>query len=357
MNNVFNFCAGPAMLPPAVMQRAQSEMIDWQGRGVSVMEVSHRDKPFMAVAAKAEADLRELMAIPNNYKVLFLAGGGRSQFTAVPLNLLKEGEQADYLITGQWSKAAYEEAKRFRDVAIAGEIDMSQKPIALPTDIKVRDGAKYLHYCPNETVDGIEMFEEPKVAVPLVADMSSCILSRQIDVSKYGLIYAGAQKNIGPSGLVVVIVRDDLLRDDLVVPCIWDYTKQAEQGSMLNTPPTYSWYLAGLVFEWLKEVGGVAAMEAHNAAKAELLYGAIDSIGLYQNLVAPSCRSRMNVVWQLKDESLNEAFLAEAEALGLMALKGHRFVGGMRASMYNAMPLKGTQALVTFMADFAKRHG
>ncbi|EKE76679.1 3-phosphoserine/phosphohydroxythreonine transaminase [Gallaecimonas xiamenensis] len=357
MNKVFNFCAGPAMLPPAVLQRAQSEMIDWQGLGVSVMEVSHRDKPFMAVAAKAEADLRELMAIPDNYKVLFLAGGGRSQFTAVPLNLLKEGEQADYLITGQWSKAAFEEAKRFRDVAIAAEIDMSTKPIALPVDIKVRAGAKYLHYCPNETVDGIEMFEEPAVDVPLVADMSSCILSRRIDVSKYGLIYAGAQKNIGPSGLAVVIVRSDLLRDDMQVPCIWDYAQQAQQGSMVNTPPTYAWYLAGLVFEWLKEVGGVAAMEAHNAAKAELLYGAIDSLPLYQNLVDASCRSRMNVVWQLKDESLNEAFLAEAEALGLLALKGHRFVGGMRASMYNAMPLAGTQALVAFMQDFAARHG
>ncbi|WP_115718747.1 3-phosphoserine/phosphohydroxythreonine transaminase [Gallaecimonas mangrovi] len=357
MKTVFNFCAGPAMLPPAVMQRAQQEFVDWQDSGVSVMEVSHRDKPFMAVAAKAEADLRELMAIPDNYKVLFLAGGGRGQFTAVPLNLLKEGEKADYLITGQWSQSAFDEAKRFRDVAIAGEIDFSQKPIKLPTDIKVRPDAKYLHFCPNETVDGVEMFAEPEVDVPLVADMSSCILSRQIDVSKYGVIYAGAQKNIGPSGLAVVIVRDDLLRDDVTVPAIWDYRLQSSKDSMFNTPPTYSWYLAGLVFEWLKDFGGVAAMEKRNAAKAELLYSAIDRLDLYQNQVDPSCRSRMNVVWQLKDDSLNADFLAEANALGLLALKGHRSVGGMRASMYNAMPLEGTQALVAFLDDFAKRHG
>ncbi|WP_341503761.1 3-phosphoserine/phosphohydroxythreonine transaminase [Gallaecimonas sp. GXIMD4217] len=357
MNKLYNFCAGPAMLPPAVLKRAQDELVDWQGRGVSVMEVSHRDKPFLATAAKAEADLRQLMAIPDNYKVLFLQGGGRSQFSAVPLNLLKEGEQADYLITGQWSRMAYEEARRFRDVAIAAEIDMDASPIRLPTDIQVRDGARYLHYCPNETVDGIEMFEEPQVDVPLVADMSSCILSRPMDVSKYGLIYAGAQKNIGPSGLAVVIVREDLLRDDVVVPCIWDYKRQADENSMVNTPPTFAWYLAGVVFEWLLEQGGVEAMGRHNAAKAELLYGAIDGSDFYRNKVDPGCRSQMNVVWQLVDDSLNEAFLAEAEARGLLALKGHRFVGGMRASMYNAMPLAGAQALVAFMEDFARRHG
>ena len=357
MSKVFNFCAGPAMLPAAVLAQAQSEMIDWNGQGVSVMEVSHRDKPFLAVAAKAEADLRELMAIPENYRVLFLAGGGRSQFSAVPLNLLKEHEKADYLITGQWSKLAYEEALRFRDVAIAGEIDMSARPIRLPEHIHVRDGARYLHYCPNETVDGIEMFDEPAVDVPLVADMSSCILSRQIDVSKYGLIYAGAQKNIGPSGLAVVIVRDDLLRDDMVVPCIWDYRRQSTEASMVNTPPTYAWYLAGLVFAWLKEQGGVAAMEQHNAAKAALLYDTIDRLALYQNQVDPSCRSRMNVVWQLTDDNLNDQFLAAAQAEGLLALKGHRFVGGMRASMYNAMPMEGAQALVDFMTRFAAQHG
>lgn len=357
MKQVYNFCAGPAMLPAEVMVKAQQEFVDWQGHGMSVMEFSHRDKHFIAVAEQAEQDLRDLMEIPDNYKVLFCHGGGRGQFAAVPLNLIGLTGQADYLVTGQWSKAAVSEAQKYGDVnlvASASSVD-GLSAIAPVSQWQCSEDAAYFHYCPNETVDGIEMFDEPDVNVPLVADMSSTILSRPIDVSKYGVIYAGAQKNIGPSGLSVVIVRDDLIGKALPqTPSIFDYQRQADNGSMFNTPPTYAWYLAAEVFKWLKAQGGVAAMEKRNIEKSSLLYDFIDSHPFYSNSVLPANRSRMNVTFALADESLNSDFLAAAEARGLMALKGHRSVGGMRASIYNAMPLAGVQALIAFMDEFAR---
>jgi phosphoserine aminotransferase len=360
MSQIFNFCAGPAMLPVEVMKKAQAEFVNWQNTGSSVMELSHRSKEFMAVAAKAEADLRDLMAIPDNYSVLFCHGGGRGQFSAVPLNLLPEGKAADYIISGSWSKSAATEAEHY------GEI----KQINVVTEIKgethvlsshewgLNPDAAFVHYCPNETVDGIEMFDIPETnGVPLVADMSSTILSHEIDVSKFGLIYAGAQKNIGPSGLTIVIVRNDLLGNaQLATPSIMNYQVLADNDSMYNTPPTYAWYLAGLVFEWLKEAGGVAGIQKINRQKAEVLYGYIDDSEFYQNHIEQKFRSLMNVPFWLTDETLNAEFIKQAESQGLMALKGHRIVGGMRASIYNAMPLAGIQALVAFMKDFSAQN-
>jgi len=359
MNAVYNFCAGPAMLPVAVMEKAQQEFVNWQQHGISIMEFSHRDKHFVNVAKAAESNLRLLMNIPDNYRVLFCHGGGRGQFAAIPLNLIGLTGKADYLVTGSWSKSAVTEAKKY------GEINVVATPATLdglngvadPADWQLSDDAAYFHYCPNETVDGIEMSEEPEVNVPLVADLSSTILSREIDVSKYGLIYAGAQKNIGPSGLSIVIVREDLLGHSLpVTPSIFDYKLLSDNDSMFNTPPTFAWYLAGEVFKWLLEQGGVKAMEQRNIEKAALLYSAIDSSAFYSNKVSPQYRSRMNVTFLLNDSSLDKEFLAQAEAAGLMALKGHRSVGGMRASIYNAMPIEGVQALVDFMAKFAKEN-
>ncbi len=360
MSNVFNFCAGPAMLPKAVMVKAQQEFIDWQATGSSVMELSHRSSIYIKMAKKAEADLRDLMAIPDNYKVLFCHGGGRGQFSAVPLNLLPVGKSADYIVDGSWSKAAASEAKNFGDINV---IDITKEEngtvsVINPNEWPLNPHAAYVHYCPNETVNGIEINEVPETnGVPLVADMSSTILSHEIDVSKFGLIYAGAQKNIGPSGLTIVIVREDLLgQAQQATPCIMNYKTSADNDSMYNTPPTYAWYLAGLVFEWLKELGGVKAIAKVNEAKAALLYQAIDESDFYQNNIDSQYRSKMNIPFWLSDEGLNEQFLAQANDAGLTALKGHRIVGGMRASIYNAMPLEGVQALIDFMASFAKNH-
>jgi phosphoserine aminotransferase len=360
MSEVFNFCAGPAMLPTAVMSKAQGEFINWNDTGSSVMELSHRSPIYMKMAAQAEADLRELMAIPDNYKVLFCHGGGRGQFSAVPLNLLPQGKSADYIVNGSWSKAAAIEAKNFGTINVVNireEHDNGETSLIPHAIWALNSNAAYVHYCPNETVDGIEINEIPDTrGVPLVADMSSTILSHEIDVTKFGLIYAGAQKNIGPSGLTLVIVRDDLLGNaQLATPCIMNYQTSADNDSMYNTPPTYAWYLAGLVFQWLKELGGVKAIAKVNQAKAELLYQVIDSSDFYSNTIDRQYRSKMNIPFWLNDESLNDEFVAQAEQRGLMALKGHRIVGGMRASIYNAMPIEGVQALVDFMQQFEKR--
>ena len=359
MNTVYNFCAGPAMLPKPVMEKAQRELVDWQGHGISIMEFSHRDKNFVKVASEAEQNLRDLMAIPDNYKVLFCHGGGRGQFAAVALNLMGLTGKADYLVTGSWSKAAVTEAKKYGEVNVVASpvcVD-SLNGVAPQVQWQLSKDAGYFHYCPNETVDGIEMFDEPDVSVPLVADLSSTILSRVIDVSKYGLIYAGAQKNIGPSGLAIVIVREDLIGHALpATPSIFDYKLLADNDSMFNTPPTYAWYLAGEVFKWLKELGGVEAIEKINLEKSKLLYDFIDNSHFYYNSVEPSQRSRMNVTFLLADSSLNTSFLAQAEDIGLLALKGHRSVGGMRASLYNAMPIEGVQALLEFMAKFEQNN-
>ena len=349
------------MLPEAVMQQAQQEFCNWQGLGVSVMEVSHRGPEFMAMAAQAEQDLRELMEIPDNYKVLFCHGGGRGQFAAVPLNLLDSKLDADYLLTGQWSKSAVVEAKkhaRISETNIMTETADGKISVLPCADWPINAGAAYVHYCPNETIEGIELFDTPETGVvPLVADMSSTILSRPIDVSKFGVIYAGAQKNIGPSGLAIVIVREDLIgKARKAIPSILDYKVQADFDSMYNTPPTYAWYLAGLVFKWLKEQGGLAEVEQKNIAKAELLYNFIDNSNFYANNVDNSVRSRMNIPFTLADDSLNEAFLTESKAAGLLTLKGHKLVGGMRASIYNAMPIEGVQALVDFMSEFEKKY-
>lgn len=360
MSKVYNFCAGPAMLPVDVMKKAQSEFIDFAGLGVSVMELSHRGKEYMALAAEAEKDLRDLLNVPENYKVLFMHGGGRGQFSAVPMNLLGgENKKADYLMSGVWSKAAYTEGQKYADaVAVEGVTKDASGRFTLVNKPTFRSDAAFVHYCPNETIEGIEMFDLPETGnIPLVGDFSSTILSRPIDVSKFGIIYAGAQKNIGPSGLSVVLVRDDLLNQARAdVPCVFDYKVTAENDSMFNTPPTYSWYLAGLVFKWLKDMGGLEAMETRNKEKADFLYNYIDSSSFYSNGVDPACRSRMNIPFQLADSALDAAFLSESKEAGLMALKGHRIVGGMRASVYNAMPLEGVKALVSFMEAFAKKH-
>ncbi|WP_448568457.1 3-phosphoserine/phosphohydroxythreonine transaminase [Thalassotalea ganghwensis] len=360
MSAVYNFCAGPAMLPKAVMERAQTEFLNWNHTGCSVMELSHRSKEFMAVARKAEADIRSLMSIPDNYKVLFCHGGGRGQFSAVPLNLLPKGRFAEYIVTGSWSNIAAKEAQNFGEIRTQDVIEEvnGRKQVKPFSEWNISPQAAYVHYCPNETVDGIEIFDIPEFGdIPIVADMSSTILSHNIDVSKFGLIYAGAQKNIGPSGLTIVIVRDDLLgKARLETPCIMNYTTSAENDSMYNTPPTYAWYLAGLVFEWLGELGGVNQIEKINQDKASMLYDYIDSSCFYLNNVFENNRSRMNVPFWLNDESLNSAFLTQADAQGLLALEGHRMVGGMRASIYNAMPLEGVEKLVEFMKRFEQEH-
>jgi len=360
MSATYNFCAGPAMLPSAVMKKAQSELINWQDLGCSVMELSHRSKAYMAIAEKAEADLRMLMDIPKNYHVLFMHGGGRGQFSAVPMNLLSNNGKADYVVTGSWSSAAAKEAANHGHINVIEPVRVinNVKSISPASTWQLSNDADYIHYCPNETVDGIEIFEIPETnGVPLVADMSSTILSRTIDVSKFGLIYAGAQKNIGPSGLTIVIIRDDLLgRAHKQTPSVFNYQFAAKNGSMYNTPPTFAWYLAGLVFEWLKASGGVKNIEKINLDKAQMLYQCIDNSEFYLNNIDSKNRSLMNVPFWLKDESLNRSFLAEAEEAGLLALEGHRSVGGMRASIYNAMPIEGVEALVRFMKSFQERH-
>ena len=359
MTRAFNFCAGPAALPEAVLQQAQADLVDWQGRGCSIMEMSHRGKDFVAIAEQAEQDLRDLLAIPSNYKVLFLQGGATLQFAQVPMNLLRGKASADYVCTGVWSEKAIEEARKFGGVNVVAT-DVANKFTRVPAfdSWQLDPNAAYLHYTPNETIHGVEFDFIPQTDVPLVADYSSSILSEPLDVSRFGLIYAGAQKNIGPAGIVVVIVREDLLGQVLPgTPTLLDYAVAAKNGSMYNTPPTFSWYLAGLVFQWLKAQGGLTAMAALNARKAAKLYAAIDGSDFYANPVAIANRSRMNVPFTLADDKLDKVFLAEAEQRNLLNLAGHRSVGGMRASLYNAVPEAGVDALVSFMADFEKRHG
>jgi len=357
-----NFCAGPATMPTSVLERAQSELLDWQGRGLSVMEVSHRSKEYMAITDKAEAKLRTLMEIPDNYKVLFLQGGASLQFSAIPLNLLNGG-RGDYLTTGAWSGKAIKEAQRYEALGL-GKINLvatgkedNFTTVPAQSDWNVSDDADYFHYCANETIHGLQIFEPPQVDAPIIADMSSSILSQPIDVSKFGMIYAGAQKNIGPAGLVIVIIRDDLLgQASEWCPMLLNYEHQADKESMSNTPATYSWYLAGLVFDWLEEQGGVAAIGKINQQKADLLYNTIDESSFYNNPVDPQYRSIMNVPFTLADSSLDKVFLEESEKAGLLNLKGHRDVGGMRASIYNAVPLEWVQQLVDFMIAFEKKH-
>ena len=360
MARVFNFSPGPAVLPLEVLQQARDELVDWQGSGMSVMEMSHRGKEFIGIAAKAEADLRELLAIPANYKVLFLQGGATLQFAMVPMNLLRGKTKADYIYTGEWSKKAIGEAKRFCTVNIAASGEATKfTGIPPQKSWKLDPDAAYVHYTPNETIGGVEFDYVPQVAnVPLVADFSSTILSRPIDVSRFGLIYAGAQKNIGPSGICVVIVRDDLIgKARPGTPAVWDFKAMADEGSMLNTPPTFGWYFAGLVFKWLKKQGGLKAMEERNRAKAEKLYGFIESSGFYKSPVAANARSWMNVPFTLAKPDLDKAFCADAAKVGLVNLEGHRSVGGMRASIYNAMSIDGVDALIGFMKDFQTRQG
>ncbi|WP_028108415.1 3-phosphoserine/phosphohydroxythreonine transaminase [Ferrimonas futtsuensis] len=348
--SVYNFCAGPAMLPTEVMAKAQKELVDFNGLGVSVMELSHRSKEYLAVAEAAEANLRELMNIGDDYAVLFTHGGARAHFSAIPQNLVGAEDQVDYLISGQWSAGAAKEAAKYARV---NSIDLRSGNGLEMARISEAGQGSYLHYCPNETVDGVAIFEEPETDQPLIADYSSCILGREIDINRYGLIYAGAQKNIGPAGLALVIVRRDLIgQAQATTPSILDYALLDKSDSMYNTPPTYAWYLAGEVFKWLKAQGGVGAMAQLNRQKAALLYDFIDSSDFYQNRVDPSHRSEMNVPFQLVNPDLDAQFLAQSQQAGLMALKGHRSVGGMRASIYNAMPLEGVQALVTFMKAF-----
>ena len=360
MTRIHNFSAGPSALPTAVLERARDELLDWGHTGMSVMEMSHRSKDYVAIAEKAEADLRELLAVPDGYRVLFLQGGATGQFAAIPMNLLRGRASAAYVNTGIWSKKAIAEAKHYATVKIAasGE-DSGFSDIPPEAEWTIDPAAAYLHYTSNETIGGVEFQYVPDGAgLPLVADMSSNILSRPIDISRFGLVYAGAQKNMGPAGITVVIVREDLIGGAQAgTPSILDYRQQADNGSMLNTPPTYAWYLLGLVLEWLKDQGGVNAMEAVNIRKSGKLYAAIDQSDFYSNPVAPACRSRMNVPFRIANTDLEKTFLAEARAAGLVNLEGHRSVGGFRASIYNAMTEAGVDALIAFMAEFERKRG
>ena len=355
---VYNFCAGPAKLPEDVMMKAQSEFRDWHNTGCSVMELSHRSKDFIEVYEQAIAGIKTLLNISDDYTILFMHGGGRGQFSAVPLNLLTQNRQAHYGVTGSWSKSAVTEAQKFGDITAEDYVSVNtdgKKVVQSFDKWNVNNNADFIHYCPNETVDGIEIFDAPKFDIPVVADMSSTILSRTIDVNDYDLIYAGAQKNIGPSGVSIVIVKKALLaRSNDSIPSVLNYKLTDENGSMFNTPPTYAIYLAKLVFDWLLARGGVAAQEKLNIEKAKYLYQAIDSSDFYSNNISENNRSRMNVPFFLADNSLDKLFLEKAETHGLLALKGHRIVGGMRASIYNAMPIEGVKALVDFMHEFER---
>ncbi len=360
MTRVFNFSAGPAALPEPVLRQAAAEMLDWRGSGMSVMEMSHRGKEFISIANEAEALLRELLAVPANYKVLFMQGGAIAENAIVPMNLLRGHASADYIDTGEWSKKSIKEARKYCGVNVAATGKEGNYTAIPPrASWKLDPAASYVHICSNETIGGLEYHFTPDVgSVPLVADMSSDILSRPIDVSRYGLIYAGAQKNIGPSGLTLVIVRDDLIGQALpTTPSAFDYKTVADNESMYNTPPTYAMYIAGLVFNWIKAQGGLTAMAAHNKAKAGLLYDFLDTTSFYSCPVARDCRSLMNVAFRLKDEALDEEFLKGAKARNMVQLKGHRSVGGMRASIYNAMPIEGVQTLVAYMKEFEAKHG
>lgn len=376
MTRPWNFSAGPSALPLEVLEQAAREMTDWEGSGMSVMEMSHRGKHFTRIRDEAVADLRELLDIPDNFEVLFMQGGATAENAIVPLNLIgRNGAgKADYVLSGSWSVKSHKEAQRYGDVAVAASSGeevvrdgLNQAPwtwFPSPENWELRPDAAYLHFCGNETIGGVEFMEWPDMAklgapdVPLVVDVSSNFLSRPIDFSKVGMVYAGAQKNAGPAGVTVVIVRKDLLGHALpICPSAFDYANVAQAGSMFNTPPTYAIYIAGLVFKWLKRKGGIVAMEAENIRKAEALYGFLDESDFFQSTVHPSVRSRMNVPFFLKDESLNAEFLAQAEARGLLQLKGHKSVGGMRASIYNAVPFEGVQALISFLQDFERQHG
>jgi len=360
MTRVFNFSAGPATLPEPVLRQAADEMLDWHGSGMSVMEMSHRGKEYIGIQADAEADLRELLAIPANYKVVFLQGGAIGQNAFVPMNLLRGKTSADYVNTGEWSKKSIKEAKKYGTVNVAASSEASNfTSIPRQDTWKLDPNAAYVHICSNETIGGMQYHWVPDTGgVPLVADMSSEILSKPIDVSRYGLIYAGAQKNIGPAGLTIIIVREDLIGQALpITPSAFDLKQQADNDSMLNTPPTYAIYVAGLVFKWLKKQGGLKAMEEHNRVKAALLYDHLESTTFYSCPIAKDDRSLMNVPFKLRDESLDEAFLKGAKERGMLQLKGHRSVGGMRASIYNAMPKEGVQTLVAYMKEFASSHG
>jgi phosphoserine aminotransferase len=358
MKCTYNFSAGPAVLPKSVMLRAQAEMIDWHDSGMSVMEMSHRGKHYMSIIEKVESDFRSLFNVPKNYKVLFLQGGAIAQNSMVPLNLLN-GKKANYVVSGYWSKRSYQDALPFGDMSIAASsesIGYTKAPDL--KEWKIDSSASYIHLCSNETIHGVEYFDLPSVkTIPVVADMSSHILSRPVDISQFGVIYAGAQKNIGPAGLTIVIVRDDLLEvASPLTPSVFNWKTQAENQSMINTPTTYSIYMAGLVFEWLIELGGLAAIEKQNIKKAELLYNYIDSSDFYSNPIDIKNRSRMNVPFRILNEDLHASFVTGAENLGMIGLKGHRLVGGIRASIYNAMPIEGVQALVDYMKDFEKSH-
>ena len=368
MTRPFNFSAGPATLPEEVLQQAAAEMLDWQGSGMGVMEMSHRGKEFISIAQQAEADLREILSIPAHFKVLFMQGGAIAQNAILPLNLSRGG-RADYVITGSWSQKSAKEARKYCEVNVSATNDADHHT-TLPdyTNWQISDNAAYVHVCSNETIHGVEMHELPDLAAlgskaPLVIDCSSHIVSRPVDWSRVGVAYAGAQKNIGPAGLTLVIIREDLIGHALpTTPSAFDYKIVADNESMYNTPPTYPWYLAGVVFQWIKrqregDLTGLAAIEARNVAKANLFYDYVDTSGYYVNKVAANCRSRMNIPFFLPDDKLNDAFLAGAKAQGLLQLKGHKSVGGMRASIYNAMPLAGVQALVAYMKDFAASHG
>ena len=360
MTRAFNFSAGPAVLPEEVLSRAGDEILDWHGSGMSVMEMSHRGKEFISIAAEAERDLRDLLAIPAHYKVLFLQGGATLQFAQIPMNLLGGNPKADYVVTGEWSTKAAKEAAALCDAkVVASSEDRKFSYAPRIEQWSLRRDAAYVHYCSNETIGGVEFHWVPEVnGVPLVADMSSHFLSRPIDVGRYGLIYAGAQKNVGPAGLTIVVVREDLLgRAAKGTPSVMDYAKQAQADSMLNTPPTFAIYVAGLVFKWLKRLGGIAEIERRNIAKAKLLYDFLDASGFYRNPVAAQDRSRMNIPFTLNDATLDATFLEGAEARGLLQLKGHRSVGGMRASIYNAMPIEGVRRLVEYLQAFEARHG
>ena len=360
MTRVFNFSAGPAALPESVLREAADEMLDWQGSGMSVMEMSHRGKEFMGIHAEAQALLRELLAVPANYRILFMQGGAIGENAILPMNLLRGHKGADYIDTGEWSKKSIQEASKYCSVNVAASAkDSGYTNIPSRDSWKLDPNAAYVHICSNETIGGVEFHFTPDVgSVPLVADMSSDLMSRPISVAKYGLIYGGAQKNIGPAGLTIVIVRDDLIGGALpFTPSAFNYKEQSDNDSMLNTPPTYAIYIAGLVFRWIKARGGLVAMEKHNRAKAALLYDHLEATSFFSSPVAKDCRSLMNVPFKLRDPALDEAFLKGAQAAGMVQLKGHRSVGGMRASIYNAMPIEGVQALVAYMKDFEAKHG
>ncbi|WP_041675610.1 3-phosphoserine/phosphohydroxythreonine transaminase [Ramlibacter tataouinensis] len=360
MTRVFNFSPGPAVLPEPVLRQAAAEMLDWHGSGMSVMEMSHRGPEFMGILAEAEADLRELMAIPSGYRVLFMQGGAIGENAIVPMNLIGRTGRADYVVTGTWSEKSAKEAKNYGQVCVAASGEAGAfRAIPPRSEWRLDPQAAYVHICSNETIGGVEFHWTPDTGdVPLVADMSSNILSRPIDVSRYGLIYAGAQKNMGPSGVTVVIVREDLLGHALpITPAAFNYQVQAQNDSMYNTPPTYAIYIAGLVFKHVKSLGGLATMEEHNRAKARLLYDFLDGSRFFRNEVAPADRSLMNVPFHLRDASLDKAFLDGARQRGMVQLKGHRIVGGMRASIYNAMPIEGVRALVAYLREFEAAHG